>query len=202
MKKTMIYRAFLAITILLMFIGPLGVSLSSAHFDPPAAHFAVFLSQNAIEGFTWPKPDGSQNWQAGESIDITVTIFDGSGGDEIYSDTQPTFLVPSEHAGYTWESKVRFDYQSCLAQHLTQSLKPHKVLKAPVGPQPQHGCQINQPQPPAVGRCEHRHASGGQKARDLSDTRRRVRKVLQHLAADHQIKGASRKRQPSGICHQ
>ncbi|MGD2252451.1 MAG: hypothetical protein PVF70_05980, partial [Anaerolineales bacterium] len=91
---------------------PMGTAL--AHFDPPQAHFAVFLTHNVVEGYTWPKLGGSQDWLYGESIDITVDVYASEeayldGHPALHSATQPTTLKDSEHEGYEWESFVRFE---------------------------------------------------------------------------------------------
>lgn len=77
--------------------------------EEPAAQFAVFLDENIVDGYTWPKSDGTQDWQLGDSEEISISIYDQENGTLLFSETRPSFLVDSEFPDYEYGSEVHFE---------------------------------------------------------------------------------------------
>lgn len=77
--------------------------------EEPAPQFVVFLEEQIVDGYTWPKSGGLQDWQLGESEEISLSIYDQEGGTLLFSETRPTFLVDSIYPGYEYMSEVHFE---------------------------------------------------------------------------------------------
>ncbi|MGD8815517.1 MAG: hypothetical protein PVI78_13680, partial [Anaerolineales bacterium] len=115
-RKNVRRRLFLTLPVCLLMVMNLFMTTGTAvaHYDPPQAHFAVFLTQNVIEGYTWPKLGGSQVWAEGESVAITLQVYASyeaylaDSSSPAYEATQDSVAIWSDGA-LAWESWVRFE---------------------------------------------------------------------------------------------